>query len=71
MPSKSKAQSKFMQLVLAYKRGELKNASPEVKKAAASMKLRSVKDYTSTPTKGLPKKARKKSRSKKFKILNR
>ena len=52
----SKAQQKFMAMVLAKKRGEMKNASPEVEKAAAGMSEKSARDYAKTKHKGLPEK---------------
>jgi len=60
MPSKSKAQQKFMGMVHALKKGEMnpKDASASVKKAAQSMKKSDVKDYASTSHKGLPRKVK-------------
>ena len=60
MPSKSKAQQKFMGMVHALKKGEMdpKDASPELKKAAQSMKKSDAKDYASTSHKGLPRKVK-------------
>lgn len=60
MPAKSKAQQKFMGMVLATKRGEMKGASPAVKSAAKSMSAASAKKYAGTKTKGLPNKVKKK-----------
>jgi hypothetical protein len=37
MPAKSEKQRRFMGMVHAYKSGKLKDAPPEVKKAAASI----------------------------------
>lgn len=59
MPAKSKAQQKFMGMVLATKRGEMKGASPAVKKAAKSMSASSAKKYAGTKTKGLPTRVKK------------
>jgi len=64
MPSKSKQQQKFMGMVHAYKKGELKNASKAVKDAAKSMSKKDTKDYASTKHKGLPKKVKKENRIK-------
>jgi hypothetical protein len=60
MPSSSKAQQKFMGLVHAYKKGEVKGSevSNAIKKAAKSMKKKSAKDYASTEHNGLPKKVK-------------
>ena len=60
MPSKSQAQQKFMGMVHALKKGEMdpKDASPELKKAAQSMKKSDAKDFASTKHKGLPKKVK-------------
>ena len=43
-------------MVYAAKKGKLTNPSPEVAKAAASMKKKDAKDFASTKHKGLPKK---------------
>jgi hypothetical protein len=48
MPAKSVEQQRFMGMVYAYKRGELKNASDAVKKAAESISLKDAKDFAST-----------------------
>jgi len=60
MPSTSKAQQKFMGLVHAYKKGEVKasEVSKAIKKAAKSMKKSSTKKYASTKHKGLPNKVK-------------
>lgn len=50
----SKAQQKFFGMVRAKQKGEMPNASPEVKKAAASMSKKDVKDFAATKHKGLP-----------------
>jgi hypothetical protein len=61
MPSKSKSQQKFMGMVHAYKKGELKGSevSQAVKDAAKSMKKKDAEDYASTKHKGLPNKVKK------------
>jgi hypothetical protein len=51
----STAQQKFMGMVHAYKKGEMKNASPEVKRAAKEMSDTEAKKFASTKHKGLPK----------------
>ena len=56
MPSKSKSQQRFFGMVDAYKKGELKDASSEVKKAANGMSMSDVKDFAETKHKGLPEK---------------
>ena len=53
MPAKSKAQQKFMGMVLSAKRGA-KPASSAVAEAAKSMSEKSTKDFASTKAKGLP-----------------
>ena len=60
MPSKSKAQQKFMGMVHALQKGDMKpsDASTSVKKAAKSMKKSDAKDYASTSHKGLPRKVK-------------
>ena len=50
----SKAQQKFMGMVRATQKGEMDDASPEVKKAADSMSKKDVKDFAGTKHKGLP-----------------
>jgi hypothetical protein len=51
----STAQQKFMGMVHAYKSGKMKNASPEVEKAAKEMSDTEAKKFASTKHKGLPK----------------
>ena len=53
MPSKSKAQQRFFGMVDAYKKGEMKNASSKIKKAADGMSMSDVKDFAETKHKGL------------------
>ena len=61
MPSKSKAQQRFMGMVHALNKGEMKpsDASPAVKKAAKSMDTKSTEKYASTKHKGKPEKVNK------------
>ena len=72
MPSKSKAQQKFMGMVHALKKGELKYPSPDVKKASKSMSKKSAEDYASTKHKGKPEHTKKESFMKisKSKLVN-
>lgn len=56
MPSKSKSQQRFFGMVDAYKKGEMKNASSKIKKAADGMSMSDVKDFAETKHKGLPEK---------------
>jgi len=58
MPSKSKAQQKFMGIVHAFNKGELKSSevSKQVKDVAKSMKKKDTKDFAKTKHKGLPNK---------------
>ena len=56
MPAVSKAQQRFMGMVYATKKGEMTNPSPEVAKAAASIKKKDAKDFASTKHKKLPEK---------------
>ena len=60
MPSKSKAQQRFMGMVHALNKGEMNpsDASPEVKKVAKSMKKKDAKDFASTKHKGKPNKVK-------------
>lgn len=62
MPSKSKKQQKFMGMVHAYQKGELKNASPEIKKVAKSISSDDATHFAETKHKGLPEKVKKKSK---------
>lgn len=52
--AKSKAQQRFMGMVDAYKKGDMPDASPAIKKAAKSMTKKEVKDFAKTKHKGLP-----------------
>lgn len=54
MPAKSKAQQRFFGMVRAAQKGELKNASPEIKKAAKEMSKKDVLDFAETKHKKLP-----------------
>ena len=54
MPSKSTSQQRFFGMVDAYKKGELDNPSPEIKKAADSMTRKEVRKFAKTKHKGLP-----------------
>lgn len=54
MPAVSKAQQQFMGAVLAAKRGDLKNPSKSVRRAAESMTEGDVRDFAKTKHKGLP-----------------
>lgn len=45
MPSKTPRQQRFMKLVYAYKKGEVKKVSPEVKKAAKSLTDKQLKEF--------------------------
>jgi len=54
--SLSRAQQRFFGMVRAEQKGEMKDASPEVKEAAKSMKEKDVHDFASTKHKGLPEK---------------
>ena len=54
MPAVSKAQQKFMGMVHAVQKGDMDAPSPEVAKAADSMKNKDAKDFASTSHKGLP-----------------
>ena len=60
MPSKSKQQQKFMGMVHALQKGDMKpsDASQSVKDAAKSMSKKDAKDFASTSHKGLPKKVK-------------
>jgi len=45
MPSNSKSQQAFFQMVVAYKRGHLKNPSDKVKKAAMGMTEKQAREF--------------------------
>ena len=70
MPAKSKAQQKFMGMVHAYKKGEMKGseASKDVKDAAKGMKKSSVKKYAKTKHDGLPKKVSENNKAELYKM---
>lgn len=63
MPAKSKKQQRFMGMIHAYQKGELKNASPSVKKAAKSIDPDDVEHFARTKHKGLPEKVKKKKKN--------
>ena len=52
----SKSQQRFMGMVYAYKKGEMPNASDEVKKAAEGMSKKDAEKYASTKHAKLPEK---------------
>ena len=56
MPSKSKKQQRFFGVIEAYKKGKIKNPSPDVVRAANSMSEEDVKHFASTKHEGLPEK---------------
>jgi len=60
MPAKSKAQQRFMGMVHAFNKGELKGSevSKQVKDVAKSMKKKDTKDFAKTKHKGLPNKVK-------------
>jgi len=69
MPAKSKAQQRFMGMVHAAQKGDMKNPSPEVEKAADSMSDKDAKDFASTKHKGLPNKVKSESINKLKEII--
>jgi hypothetical protein len=58
MPAKSKAQQRFMGMVHATQKGDLKNPPAAIKKVAKDMKKKDAKDYASTKHNGLPEKVK-------------
>ena len=56
----SKSQQRFMGMVYAYKKGEMPNASDEVKKVAEGMTMKEVEKYASTKHAKLPEKVEEK-----------
>lgn len=54
MPAKSKAQQRFMGMVRAYQKGELRTSSKQISDAAHSMSMKDVKDFAATKHEGLP-----------------
>lgn len=58
MPSKSKKQQRFMGMIHAFQKGDLKNASPSVKKASKRIDPEDAKHFASTKHKGLPEKVK-------------
>jgi hypothetical protein len=66
MPSTSKKQQRLMGMVHAYQKGELKNASPEIKKIAKNIDYDDAKHFAETKHKGLPEKVKKKKSKKKY-----
>jgi len=62
MPAKSIKQQQLMGMVHAYQKGELKDASPKIKKIAKTITPKDAKHFAETKHKGLPKKVKKESR---------
>ena len=56
MPAVSRAQQRFFGMVRAAQKGDLKSPSPQVQRAASSIKKKDAKDFASTKHKGLPEK---------------
>jgi len=56
MPAKSVAQRKFMGMVRATQKGEMKDPSPELKRAAKDMGAKAVNKFAKTKEKNLPQK---------------
>lgn len=54
MPAKSKAQQRFMGMVRAYQKGQLRTSSKQISDAAHSMSIKDVKDFATTKHDGLP-----------------
>ena len=54
MPAKSIKQRKFMGMVMAAKKGKLKDPSEAVTKIAKSMSKKQVEKFAKTKEKGLP-----------------
>jgi len=54
MPAESQRQQHLFGMAIAYKRGELKDASPEVKRLAEEMPEEKLREFAATPTRGLP-----------------
>lgn len=70
MPARSKSQQRLFGMAHAYNKGELPDASKEVKELAKSLKKKQVKDFAKTKHKGLPNKVKKKKKSKKADAIN-
>ena len=54
MPAKSVAQRRFMGMVRATQKGEMKDPSPEVRDAAKDMSAKAVREFAKTKEKNLP-----------------
>ena len=69
MPAKSKAQQRFMGMVHAYKKGELKGSevSKAIKKAAKGMKKKTAKDYASTKHTDKPERVKSEAKERDYK----
>lgn len=59
MPAKSKSQQRLFGMVDAYQKGELDNASKEVKDIAKDISHKDARDFAKTKHKGLPNKVKK------------
>lgn len=70
MPAVSKSQQRLFGMAHAYNKGELPDASKEVKELAKSLKKKTVKEFAKTKHKGLPNKKKKKKTKKKSDVIN-
>jgi len=61
MPAVSKKQQKFMGMVHAVQKGDIKAPSKAVAETASTMKPSDAKDFAATKQKGLPEKKKEKS----------
>lgn len=59
MPAKSKSQQRFMGMVVAAKKGRLKNISVKIKETVDNMTLKQATDFAKTKIKKLPNKVKK------------
>lgn len=66
----SKKQQKFMGMVHAVKKGEMKSPSKEVANAAKSLSKKEAKKFASTKHKGLPEKKKSKKKTLKESVMN-
>ena len=63
MPAKSKSQQRLFGMVHAYQKGELKDASKEIKDIANSISDEDAEDFAETKHKGLPNRVKKEKKN--------
>ena len=69
MPAKSKKQQRLMGIIHAYQKGQLKNASPAIKKLSKNINPVDAEHFASTKHKRLPERVKKNKNKKINEVL--